>query len=808
MVNVSNEFRQLMNRRTDFKENAEITFADGTFLELSEKDFTVTNNSVVDAAGSNGIPLGVALCRSIQIELMNDDDRFSEYDFFGARIRLYLTFQLYETVERIEYGTFTVLTPETYGTTVIITALDDMYKADRDYETTLPFPSTIGLMFRDACNTLGISQGTTSFLNDDFVVQEKPTDITFRQLFGYIAMIAGGNARIDVTGRLRIISYNFQALDDIRNNIDGGSFAPWNNSVELDGGDFTYNTGDVADGGNFLDAISYHILNNWSNLKVDTDDIVITGVSTEYTDENNEQHNVMYGLEGYVLKIKNPLISKSEQSAVELIGNVMVGGRFRQFSGDLVSNPTCEFMDTVAVVDRKNNVYLSFLTDVNFQFFGFTNLKNSAEPTIRNSAKTYSDATQTLVTARKLIKNERTAREQAVAQLAKDLKNSSGLFMTQQKQSDGSIIYYMHDKPTLSESMIVWKLTSLAFGISTDGGKTYPYGFTVDGTTITRLLYAEGIDADYIDTGAIRITDTSGNTMFLADYDAKQVYINASNVKIGTKAITDELVEMAATITLVDGKVELKASKGELSSLLSVESGAVSIKSNRFSWDSTYSSLTSDGKLTAKDVDLTGKITADSGEIGGFNITDSSIYYGYNVIGKAGGVYIGTNGISVGNSFKVDREGNIELGLATDIEVGGVLKFNNAAWNGIKYGGYTIFTINSATHAMEVGQDIVIGAGNDLEVSTGNIIMGGATSYIRGSLASNYKIKFETSRTTIVDTYSILGKSGGQIGFFGNDGAAKKTVSTITSTNSATASTCATKINELINALKAYNLIE
>lgn len=808
MINVSNEFRQLMNKNTDFKENAEITFADGTFLELSEKDFTVTNNSVVDAAGSNGIPLGVALCRSIQIELMNDDDRFSDYDFFGARIRLYLTFQLSETVERIEYGTFTVLTPETYGTTVIITALDDMYKADRDYETKLPFPSTIGLMFRDACYTLGISQGTTTFLNDDFVVQEKPTDITFRQLFGYIAMIAVGNARIDVTGRLRIISYDFQALDDIRNNIDGGSFAPWNNPFELDGGDFTYNTGDVADGGNFLDAINYHILNNWNNLKVDTDDIVITGVSTDYTDKDNEQHNVIYGLDGYVLKINNPLITGNEEVAVGLIGNVMVGGRFRQFSGDLVSNPTCEFMDVVALVDRKNNVYLSFLTDINFQFFGFTNLKNSAEPTLRNSAKTYSDATQTLVAARKLIKNERTEREQAVARLAKDLQNSSGLFMTQEKQTDGSIIYYMHDKPTLKESMIVWKLTALAFGISTDGGKTYPYGFTVNGEVITKLLYAEGIDADYIDTGAIRITDTNGNTMFLADYDTKQVYINASNVKIGTKAITDELVEMAATISLVDDKVELKASKGQLSSLLSVESDAITIKSNRFSWDSTYSSLSTDGKLKAKDVDLTGKITADRGKISGFNITDSSIYYGYNVIGIAGGVYIGTNGISVGNSFKVDREGNIELGLDTDIEVGGTLKFNNSAWNGIKYDGYTIFTINSATHAMEVGQDIVIGDDNDLEVSMGNIIMGGATSYIRGSSATNYKIKFETSRTTIVDTYSILGKSGGHIGFFGNDGSTKKTVSTITTPSSATASTCATKINELINSLKAYNLIE
>ena len=76
MINVSNEFRILMNQRTDFKQNAEVALADGTLLTLSEKDFTIANNSVVDGAGSNGIPLGVAICRNIQIELMNDKDQF------------------------------------------------------------------------------------------------------------------------------------------------------------------------------------------------------------------------------------------------------------------------------------------------------------------------------------------------------------------------------------------------------------------------------------------------------------------------------------------------------------------------------------------------------------------------------------------------------------------------------------------------------------------------------------------------------------------------------------------------------------
>lgn len=841
MINVSNEFKKLMNTRTDFKENAEITFSDGTVLALTEKDFTVSNNGVTDAAETNGIPLGVALCRSVQIELMNDDDRFSEYDFYGAKIQLFLTFQLSETVEKIEYGTFTVLTPETYGETVIITALDDMRKADKSYETTLVYPATLGAIWADACNGADIQPGTTTFLNDDFVVESKPTDITYRQLFGFIAMIAGGNARIDTTGRLRIITYDFEKLDGIYNAIiDGGRYSPWSNPNSFDGGVFSpWNEGDVLDGGAFSDRADFHVLGNWSNLKVDTDDVVITGVKASYTNEDNEEMSAMYGTEGYVLQIENPLISGKEEDAVALIGNVMVGAKFRQFSGDIVANPTCEFMDPAVVVDRKGNCYISFLTDINFQFFGFTTLKNNAEPALRNSSKTYSEATKTLVAARKLVKNERTARERAVAQLAKDLANSSGLFVTEEKQEDGSSIWYMHDKSSLSESMIVWKLTALAFGVSTDGGKTYPYGFTMDGETITRLLYAEGINADYINAGAIKISDTSGNTLFLADYDTKQVYVNASNVKIGTKAITDELVEMAATISLVDDKVELKASKGQLSSLLSVESGAVTIKSNRFSWESTYSSLSANGKLTAKDVDLTGKITADNGEIGGFTIGDSSIYKNTSSISStSSGVYLGTDGINLGGKKAVITSAGKASFSDIKITGNGSVSFNNGSY--YMNLSYDSIDFGSSSLTTKINRDKVQVYDNYLdsnglhcggsvnlytEIRDNEITLRGTSGYLRigsnsttwASSSSTYYLKDNSGdelmaimndQLQLYPNILTLGKSTGYLGFFGNSiKSTKKTVSKASTTSTVTASSVATTLNNLIDALKAYNLI-
>lgn len=809
MINVSKEFQLLMNERSDFKENAEITFSDGTFIELSEKDFTVSNNSVVDSADSNGIPLGVALCQSIQIELMNDDDRFSTYDFFGAVIRLYLTFQLSETVERIEYGTFTVLTPETYGETVIITALDDMYKADKEYETELSFPASIGEILRDACTNLGISIGTSSFLNENFIVNEQPEYLTFRQLFGYIAMIAGGNARIDRTGRLRIITYDFASMDSIYNSVlSGGSYNPWDNPSNYDGGSFSpWNVGDSLDGGEFGDRNHFHVLGNWSNLKVDTDDIVITGIQTEYEDESEEKKTAIYGVEGYALHVENPLIAGKEEEAIELIGSIMVGGKFRQFSGDIVANPTCEFMDTALLLDRKGNVYISFLTDVDFQFFGFTSIKNSAEPTLRNSAKTYSESAKTFIKAKKLVDKERTAREKAVEQLAKDLSESSGLYVTTEKQSDGSTIYYMHDKPTLSESMVVWKLTALAFGISTDGGKTYPYGFTVDGETITRLLYAEGINADYITSGTITginiITPSDDGRNVKLFYGGAYFYHNDNmvgglsvnfsennpglflhnqggrfvGIAIGEKEDGSDLSFAYKASPYEDIKNQFYGgAKFGISNYTIIDDYSIE---SRYS---TGSTLIEGAKISVSGTSANTEI--ESGKLKASLGTNDYL----SINGKELTAYGGTSDYSVLDGKKITSYGSAYN--YSEIEAAKIYLYNGFTSN---------LTIESDSILLNGGYNKTLTILNDsFNFDSTFSIKQGATSLM----------EFTSSDVTIKGSNTYLGTSGGYLGFFGTTTkSTKKTVSTITSTSSATASSNATKINEIINALKAYNLI-
>ena len=65
--------------------------------------------------------------------------------------------------------------------------------------------------------------------------------------------------------------------------------------------------------------------------------------------------------------------------------------------------------------------------------------------------------------------------------------------------------------------------------------------------------------------------------------------------------------------------------------------------------------------VTASGLKVTGEVQATTGKIGGFNITASSLWNNLSSFGgsQSSGVYIGTNGIQLGQRFKVDTSGNV-----------------------------------------------------------------------------------------------------------------------------------------------------
>lgn len=490
MIAVSEACREVMAQRRDFRCFAQVTLADGRTLSLDGEDFTLSGNGLTDGAGTAGLPLGAAVCRQIRLCLANDDERWNGCDFFGARIRLWLTLALEEpeTAERIELGTFTVAEPASLGGTVSLTAWDDMCRADRPYETALTFPATLGSMFREICERCAIPYGTAAFPNEAYSVPAPPAgELTCRQVLGHIAMLAGGNARVDRTGNMQILPYRL-ADEPV---------------LELDG---------------------------WSRLEAGTDDITVTGLSmtVEDTDEDGEpaERTALWGEEeGYVLQVENPLVQPGqEEQALALMGAGLIGQPFRPFRGEHAAMPLGEFMDAVMVRDRRGRTYRSVLTDVDFAVGGYTALSNSAEPAAHNESRYVSPETQARQTARSLVERERTARQAAVERLSGLLAQSGGLFTTTETTEEGGTVYYLHNKPALADSVTVMKLTADAIGFSTDGGRTWPYGFAVTGEMVMGIIRAEGLSADWVRFGTLPQERVDG----LADMSASLAVMRES----------------------------------------------------------------------------------------------------------------------------------------------------------------------------------------------------------------------------------------------------------------------------------------
>lgn len=547
MINVSDAFKQKLQDGKKVWQEVEITFPDGTVKTVKD-EIMGENCTFSDCAESSSFPIGCVVCKSMTLELDNSQDQWKNYYFYQAKVHAYLKMQIdADTIEAIDKGTYTITAPEQYGETLNFTALDDMYKVNATYTSKLVLPQTIISLVRDACDTLSIPFGGT-MQHGNLIISEIPENMTFRQLFGWAAMLETANARLDNKGYLHFIKWDFSNVqEDYSAVVDADGNVIFKGGASIDSESFISPAGNwTIDSDGFLTLIesatdaSEKLKDFFTSPTVSSDDIIITGIKLK-----NKENEAMYGNTGYVLELENELVADSSLDTVAAqIGDSIIGAKFRSMSGELAYNPLIEFGDMAYTYDRKWNRYITPLTDVSCSVNGKTAVKTQADDPIRGQSKFQSESTKAIVEARRLVKKERSAREKAVERLEETLKTSSGLYETSVPQEDGSIITYLHDKPTLAESKNVIKFTAEAIGVSNDGGKTYPFGFQLTGTMIAKLLYAEGINADFINAGALTIKDEQGNIIFSVNMDTNSVYINPEYLMIGDVSLSDKIKEL------------------------------------------------------------------------------------------------------------------------------------------------------------------------------------------------------------------------------------------------------------------------
>lgn len=528
MVNVSDAFKAaLEDDNRNFSGFCTITLTSGESISIDNSQLW-DNGFAIDDATSNagGFDVGSAIAQKFTLRLNNMYDDFSDYDFTGAEISDVKVSLLLESgkTESVPKGIYTVNETSYDGDIITLECLDNMHKFDVGYSiSNLAYPATLFQIVQDACGCCGVVLATDSlqFEYYDYVISEKPDDstITFRDILTWVGQISGHFWKCNSKGQLT---------------------AGWYNMTDLSAG------------------TNIHTLqtNTVTDVSADTDDVVITCVRVITEDENSNQVTYQSGSDGYTIIIdSNKLVTNDNAADIaSMIGERVVGLRFRPLTVSSLQDPTIEAGDGAIVYDRKLKSYKTFFTNVVFSIDADNQMSNDAESALRNSAERFSEATKIYRDLIKRVNRNKTEWEKAYDELKKGMEGKNGLFPVMQKQEDGSTTLNFCDTPTLDKATVVVRLNAEGWGMSTDGGKTWNVGALVDGTTITKILSAIGINADWINVGSLlgkfinakgmKVTDKDNRTTFYIDEDGKVIILPEAFL-LADKSIDQTIIEKA-----------------------------------------------------------------------------------------------------------------------------------------------------------------------------------------------------------------------------------------------------------------------
>ena len=597
MRNLSSKWKEKVKNGMDvqYLKYADITLTDGTVLNLTSANLWQNGMEFEDSVSNDSsFDIGSAIINVLNLSINNFDGEYSDYDFEGAEVICYVGLQIENedtselldsageqildstgdtiivhknaVIEKTRICTVTVIEqPEDETVTIELTCEDNMRKFDRNYsDSKLKYPATRGQIVRDACEVCGVTLQTLNFYRDDYIVQNRPNDeaLTFRQVLQWVAQIGCQWMRCDEYGRLCINWYGSVNEEELTVDELGVLKTQDGSNVNLNfsnsDGALSADNGTLLENDGILRLFATDEKGNISEIETTYGftphhtDVVITGVKvTEYSESSSDNpQTYMVGTEGYVLGISgNKLIRVGDgQTIASMIAEKCVGMRFRPFESECPTDVALEAGDSLIIVDRNGKIYTSLLTTTTLKPGSGQKIACNAKSAAKNSSTRYSQATQAFVAAKNMVKQEKTEREKALEEFGKRIDSATGVYTTVELQENGSKIFYLHDKPTLAESQAIWKMTSEAWGVSTDGGHTWNGGMTVDGDTIVRILNAVGVNATWINTGAITVKDANENILFQVDMDTKTVVIDPDVLIIGNMTLSEKLENMDENI--------------------------------------------------------------------------------------------------------------------------------------------------------------------------------------------------------------------------------------------------------------------
>ena len=520
MHNTSSQYKEAIKQSGRvLTPEVKVVLSDATHVTLGTDDIIQNGFVLEDGISSpNTLQLGCACIKQLSLILNNYEGKFRGVDFTGAVLTCSVGLELSDdTKESVFLGTYTVDEATDNGNTINLTALDDMNKLDRPYsESTLSYPATLAQILRDCCSSCGVLLQTQTFLNSTYRVLTRPEDqnLTFRQMVSYVAQLAGCWARINSNNRLVLDWFDFDRFSVEGPDLDGNVDTADGNNYDCDGGLFL---SPIYGEGSHL-VLQPAELDQLQSATIANTDIIVTGV--QIVPDNDEEPIYLSGKEGYVISIENnPLIQSDYANLVGSIWDKIYGLQFRPCQVSSRGDPSWEAGDVAYVTDAKGIKHRTVISNLSYSIDGWEKISADAE-TVSRKQSSYSNNTKIVQVARKVADKQLSDYDLQAKNLNDLMANSMGFYQTKQTQPDGSVVAYLHDKPTLEESVTIWKNTAEGFAVSTDGGITWGAGMDANGNAVVNVLSAKGINADWIKTGRI---ESSTNPKIYFDLEDAEI---------------------------------------------------------------------------------------------------------------------------------------------------------------------------------------------------------------------------------------------------------------------------------------------
>lgn len=445
----------------------------GTAFNITDKD--IIGAVTVDWSSVTGskLDLGSACMSELSFTLENTDGAFDDKVFEGAQLYVATSFSAGSTTETVPIGYYTVDSPPRKLRSIKITAYDRMAKFNRAYDTELAYPATLYQIVADACNKCGVSQKLpTNTLHRGVSIPKRPEadNLTYRQVLVWAAELMGVSLYIDYDGKLT-----------------GGWYATNAKHTVIKASDrFTSGNTDFAE-------------NN----------IVFSGVRIVGNDENKTEY--LAGTKDYAFNIEGNLLVQSDMNLSTLATELKTARcslTYTPMSCTTHSFPHLRPLD-VMNFETAQGTKKVVLTNVKWQSQNrCTKLEGKGETATQSGYATMGAFTPKQQAVLEQTRAQQAAQindyEQATLALNETIANSMGLYVTRKADSNGAVITYYHDKPTLEGSNTIYCRNAGGYAWTNNGwnngSPNWEYGVSKDGDAVIRSIAANKISASYITT--------------------------------------------------------------------------------------------------------------------------------------------------------------------------------------------------------------------------------------------------------------------------------------------------------------------